>query len=104
MMPIYNKLVRDRIPAIIAASGKQCTTEILSDSEYQQKLNQKLQEELDEYLQDQDLSELADLLEVIYAVAQAKGMIKEGLEQIRAVKQEQRGGFEQKILLVEVEE
>jgi predicted house-cleaning noncanonical NTP pyrophosphatase (MazG superfamily) len=103
-MPIYNKLVRDRIPAIIAAGGKQCTTEILSDSEYQDKLNQKLQEELDEYLQDQDRSELADLLEVIYAVAQAKGMSKEGLEQIRAAKHDGRGGVERKILLVDVED
>jgi predicted house-cleaning noncanonical NTP pyrophosphatase (MazG superfamily) len=103
-MPIYNKLVRDRIPEIIAASGKKYTTRILSDHDYCEKLNQKLQEELDEYLQDQDLSELADLLEVIYAVAQAKGMSKEGLEQIWAAKHDRRGGFEQKILLVEVKE
>jgi predicted house-cleaning noncanonical NTP pyrophosphatase (MazG superfamily) len=103
-MPTYNKLVRDRIPEIIAASGKQCVTEILSDTAYLDKLHQKLQEELDEYLQDHDLSELADLLEVIYAVAQAKGMTKEELEQVRVAKADQRGGFERKILLVGVEE
>jgi predicted house-cleaning noncanonical NTP pyrophosphatase (MazG superfamily) len=103
-MPTYNKLVRDRIPEIIAASGKQCITEILSDAAYLEKLNEKLREELDEYLQDHDLSELADLLEVIYAVAQAKGMTKEELEQVRVAKADQRGGFERKILLVGVEE
>jgi predicted house-cleaning noncanonical NTP pyrophosphatase (MazG superfamily) len=57
-MPIYNELVRDRILVIIAGSGKQFTTEILSDADYLEKLNQKLQEELNEYLHDQDLSEL----------------------------------------------
>jgi predicted house-cleaning noncanonical NTP pyrophosphatase (MazG superfamily) len=103
-MPTYNKLVRDRIPEIIAAQGQPCTTEILSDVAYLEKLNQKLQEELDEYLQDQDLTELADLLEVIYAVAQAQGMSKEELEEIRAAKAEKRGGFKRKILLVGVEE
>jgi predicted house-cleaning noncanonical NTP pyrophosphatase (MazG superfamily) len=103
-MPTYNKLVRDRIPEIIAASGKQCITEILSDAAYLEKLNEKLREELDEYLQDHDLSELADLLEVIYAVAQATGMTKEELEQVRVAKADQRGGFERKILLVGVEE
>jgi len=103
-MPTYNKLVRDRIPEIIAAGGKQYTTEILSDVAYLEKLNQKLQEELDEYLQEQDLTELADLLEVIYAVAQTQGMSKEELEEIRAAKAEKRGGFKRKILLVGVEE
>jgi predicted house-cleaning noncanonical NTP pyrophosphatase (MazG superfamily) len=103
-MPTYNKLVRDHIPEIIAAGGKQYTTEILSDAAYLEKLNEKLREELDEYLQEQDLTELADLLEVIYAVAQARGMSKEELEKIRAAKAEKRGGFERKILLVGVEE
>jgi predicted house-cleaning noncanonical NTP pyrophosphatase (MazG superfamily) len=103
-MPIYNKLVRDRIPEIIAVDGKQCTTEILSNAAYLEKLHQKLQEELDEYLHGQNLSELADLLEVIYAVAKAKGMSQEELEQIRAAKAEKRGGFERKILLIEVKE
>ncbi|HEX3044944.1 MAG TPA: nucleoside triphosphate pyrophosphohydrolase [Bacillota bacterium] len=101
-MPTYHKLVRDRIPDIIAAHGKQCTTEILSDAAYLDKLHQKLQEELDEYQQNHDLSELADLLEVIYAVANARGMSRDELEQIRMRKAEERGSFERKILLVEV--
>jgi predicted house-cleaning noncanonical NTP pyrophosphatase (MazG superfamily) len=102
-MPTYNKLVRDRIPEIIAASGKKYTTRILSDPDYREKLNQKLQEELDEYLKDRDIAELADLLEVVYAAAQAQGVSKEELEQIRLAKANERGGFDQKLLLVEVE-
>ena len=45
----YNKLVRDRIPEIIEASGKNCVTEILSDADYLKMLDAKLDEELAEY-------------------------------------------------------
>ena len=69
----YNKLVRDRIPGIIETSGKTCVTETLSDADYLLMLDKKLDEELVEYHQDQNIEELADLLEVIYAVAKARG-------------------------------
>ena len=58
----YNKLVRDRIPEIIEASGKNCVTEILSDADYLKMLDAKLDEELAEYHKDQTVEELADLL------------------------------------------
>ena len=69
----YSKLVRDRIPEIIKASGKSCVTEILSDEAYLRLLDAKLDEELAEYHSDQNIEELADLLEVIYAAAMARG-------------------------------
>ena len=69
----YHKLVRDRIPEIIEASGKSCVTEILSDADYLELLDAKLDEELAEYHKDQNIEELADLLEVIRAVAIARG-------------------------------
>ena len=100
----YNKLVRDRIPEIIEASGKTCITETLSDKEYLRMIDTKLDEELAEYHKDQNLEELADLFEVIYAAATARGYTLEQLEQTRAQKAEKRGGFEKKILLVEVTE
>lgn len=100
----YNKLVRDRIPEIITASGKSCTTEILSEEAYLAMLDTKLDEELAEYHEDQNLEELADLLEVIRAVAVARGYTLEQLEIIRAEKAKKRGGFEKKILLVDVTE
>lgn len=98
----YNKLVRDRIPEIIEASGCTCVTEVLSDEEYLRMIDIKLDEELEEYHKDQNIEELADLLEVIYAAAGARGYSKEQLEAVRAEKAEKRGGFEQKILLKEV--
>ena len=98
----YNKLVRDRIPEIIEASGKSCVTEILSDKAYLRLVDAKLDEELAEYHSDQNIEELADLLEVIYAAAMARGYTLEQLESVRAAKAEKRGAFANKILLKEV--
>ena len=69
----YNKLVRDRIPEIIEADGKTCITEILSDAQYLEMLDAKLNEELAEYQESKFLEELADLLEVMQAVVKARG-------------------------------
>lgn len=98
----YSKLVRDRIPEIIKASGKTCVTESLSDDEYLRMIDAKLDEELAEYHKDLNVEELADLLEVIYAAAKARGYTLEQLEAIRAEKASKRGTFEKKILLKEV--
>ena len=105
-MPVkqYHKLVRDNIPAIIAATGASCETEILSDAEYLRLLDAKLDEELAEYLQDRNIEELADLMEVIYACAKARGYTVAELEAVRAEKAVKRGGFDQKILLKTVTE
>ena len=99
---VYNKLVRDKIPEIIEASGKTCETEILSDEEYLKMVDAKLDEELAEYHQDQNLEELADRTEVIHAAVIARGYTLEDLERVRTEKYEARGGFQKKILLKEV--
>ncbi len=96
---VHNKLVRDRIPEIIEADGRRCETEILSDADYLKMLDAKLDEELAEYHQDQNLEELADLMEVIYAAARARGFSENDLDNCRLAKREARGGFERKILL-----
>lgn len=103
-MKTYNKLVRDKIPGIIEASGAVCATRVLSDPEYLQALDNKLTEELAEYYRDQSLEELADLLEVIYAAAKARGCTAETLDRIREEKAEKRGRFDQKIMLLTVED
>lgn len=82
----YNKLIRDKIPDIIEKSGKKCVVEIMDNDEYIQFLDAKLNEELAEYQADKSLEELADLLEVIYAVAEAHGYSIEELEQLRKKK------------------
>ena len=102
MIKRYNKLVSDRIPEIIESSGRTCVTEILSDEDYLKMLDAKLDEELAEYHADQNIEELADLMEVIRACAVARGYTLEQLEQVRAEKVAERGGFEKRILLKEV--
>ena len=99
---IYHKLVRDRIPEIIAADGKTCVCETLSDEDYLYLLDQKLNEELAEYQESKSLEELADLLEVMQAVVKARGWTMEDLERMRTEKATKLGGFEKKVLLKEV--
>ncbi len=99
----YNKLVRDKIPDIIRENGATCKTLILSNEEYLKMIDLKLDEELAEYHKDQNLEELADLLEVIYAAAAARGYTIEELENIRTAKAQERGSFNKKILLIETD-
>lgn len=102
MKKIYNKLVRDKIPEIIERDGKKCVTEVLSREQYIAALDRKLDEELAEYHSQPCAEELADLLEVVYAVTTARGYGVEKLEQVRAEKAGRRGGFEKRLLLKEV--
>ena len=74
-------------------------TEVLTDEAYLKMLDAKLDEELAEYHADQNIEELADLLEVIRACAIARGHSVEELEQVRAEKAAKRVSFEKKILL-----
>lgn len=98
----YHKLVRDRIPEIIEADGKQCVCSVLDEAAYIAMLDRKLDEELAEYQESKSMEELADLLEVIRAVAAARGSSIDEVEAIRREKAAARGGFEKRILLEEV--
>lgn len=98
----YNKLVRDNIPEIIKNSGKYCETEILSNEEYLIMLERKLDEEFAEYKKDKSMEELADLLEVIYAIIKAKHYSIEQVEDIRVKKAQKNGQFNKRILLKRV--
>lgn len=98
----YDKLVRDKIPEIIEASGKKCTVEVMDNETYIKYLDTKLNEELAEYQADKSIEELADLLEVMQAVAVARGYSVEELEKVRKEKADKRGGFEKRLLLKEV--
>lgn len=98
----HNKLVRDKIPGIIKFSGKQAVTRVLTDEEYLAELDRKLSEECAEYQADKSLEEMADVLEVLYSIAVARGYSVEKLERVRAEKAEKRGGFADKIFLEEV--
>jgi predicted house-cleaning noncanonical NTP pyrophosphatase (MazG superfamily) len=107
-MPTYNKLVRDRIPEIIEATGKKFSTSILDEEQYIKELKKKSLEELEEYHEAETnkdaLEELADVLEIMHALASVHGSSIEEVERIRKEKAEKRGGFQEKIFLIEVED
>ena len=102
-MKEYNKLIRDKIPEIIEEAGRNYEVEVLEDEEYLLSLNNKLQEELEEYLEDGDILELADMLEVIYAILDERDISRESLEDKRQKKKEKRGGFSKKYFLKKAE-
>ena len=97
----YNKAIRDKIPEIIQKDGHSCNVETLSDEKFLEQLEKKLSEELAEYQKEKNLEELADILEVIYRIAQLKGVSKEELEKVRIKKYEQRGGFDKNLFLID---
>jgi predicted house-cleaning noncanonical NTP pyrophosphatase (MazG superfamily) len=103
---MYKKLVRDRIPEIILSKGETPITRILSDAEYKEELEKKLHEEYLEVLDaagDSRIEELADMLEVMEALASVENKTLEDVLSVKAKKQEKRGAFKDKIYLEGVE-
>lgn len=100
---IYNKLVRDHIPQIIEETGGKAEIRILTDEEYRIFLEKKLDEEVGEYHREQNAEELADILEVVYALAASIGCTKEELNDVYRKKHEARDGFEKRFLLISSE-
>jgi predicted house-cleaning noncanonical NTP pyrophosphatase (MazG superfamily) len=91
------KLVRDKIPEIIEADGKTPVTRILEQDEYLSELDRKLNEEVAEYQSDKSLEEMADVLEVLFAICKGRGYSIEELMATKQKKQEERGGFQKRI-------
>ncbi len=104
MSIVYNKLVRDKIPNIIEASGKKAVTRIADDTEYQTLLRQKLVEEVDEFLESGSPDELADIIEVVRALGHTYEKPLTELIEAAKKKRKERGGFDCKVVLAEVRE
>jgi predicted house-cleaning noncanonical NTP pyrophosphatase (MazG superfamily) len=92
------KLVRDRIPEVIHSHGEIACIRIADESEYPSLLNSKLREEVQEYLESGSAEELADILEVVFALGACIGMTEETLEQLRRTKADARGRFLKRIV------
>lgn len=101
-MKNYNKLVRDLIPEVIKSDGKECEIEIAKDEEKTELLEAKLMEEVNEYIQDKNLEELADVMEVLFGLANNLGYSEEDLLNKRNEKLKERGGFKEGIILKKV--
>ena len=102
MLMIINKLVRDKIPEIIQKSGGIPVIETASDENYRKLLHHKLREEVEEYIESKEIEEVADILEIIYALADQHNISIDELEKIRNDKVKKNGAFKKKIVLIEV--
>jgi predicted house-cleaning noncanonical NTP pyrophosphatase (MazG superfamily) len=102
VMKIYNKLVRDKIPQIIEASGSKCEIRVADKDEHYELLEEKLKEEVGEFLEDKNIEELADVMEVLFGLAESLGYSQEDLVGKMEEKREERGGFKDGIVLESV--
>tara|TARA_Y100000034_G_scaffold136332_1_gene212249 strand:+ start:2819 stop:3130 length:312 start_codon:yes stop_codon:yes gene_type:complete len=98
----YNKLVRDKIPTIIRKSGKKFSMHTAVDKEYQQKLWEKLKEEVEEFKFVPCEEEMADILEVLEAITVFYELDPYDVETARQIKAGSRGSFKDRIILEEV--
>jgi len=102
-MPVYGKLVRDKIPDVIERNGSRCDTKVLDREEWLPALIDKLGEEVAEFVASQALEELADIVEVIRGILGAQGLTWDDLEEKRRIKVNERGGFDERIWLIATE-
>lgn len=107
-MPVYNKLIRDKIPDIIKKENKKFNIRILDDEEFKFEIIKKIGEEYQELLNsknnDEEIEELADLFELIITLSGVFDLSLDELNAYRMTKKEKRGGFEEKIFLIDVED
>lgn len=99
----YDKLVRDRIPEVIERNGETPVIHTADDEEYERRLREKLVEEAREFADSGDLTELADVLEVVHAIREHEGVDEQRLDEIRTEKADERGRFAERIVLDRVE-
>ena len=99
MLYTYNKLIRDNNVKLMEDKGCKVTYEILDDKRYGQELDKKLQEEVFEYLADYSVEEMADVMEVIYAMLDFRGITMEEVEKVRLNKRNLKGAFKIKFFL-----
>ena len=105
MKYVYNKLVRDKIPEEINnVKGRKASYRVLNQAEYIQELDKKLFEEAHEFVEEHSIEELADLMEVVLAIMEVKNISIEEVEKARILKQNKKGGFKDKIYLIDVEQ
>lgn len=97
----YDKLVRDKIPQIIESQGKKCKVYVAVNDDYQQRLKDKLEEEVQEFLENPCVDELADIEEVLLSIAEIN---RWDLSGARIAKNFTRGGFYRRFILQEVQE
>ena len=104
MLYTYNKLIRDNNVKLMEDKGCKVCYEILDDKRYGEELDKKLKEEVIEFLESYNIEEMADIIEVIYAIMEYRGTTINDVEKIRIEKRERKGAFKKRIFLKTVDE
>lgn len=99
---IYNKLVRGNVPDIIREQGGTPVIRTLGDEEYVQCLENKLREEVGEFLEERTLDELGDIIEVLEELAHLQGWTDWEIRHARSEKAQRNGIFRERIFLEKV--
>jgi len=106
-MKKYNKIVRDNIPEIIKERGGKCSFHLAREMDACVYLVDKIKEEADELMpmlnRNGAIDELADLQEIIVALAKKQNYTMEQVEKVRLLKREERGSFDKNIILIETD-
>lgn len=103
-MKTYNKLVRDRIPEIIENAGLECEYRVAEDDEMIKLLTNKLQEEVEEFIENPSAEEIADILEVLSALGRVHKISLSEIKNKKLMKNVNRGSFKDKIFLISADE
>ncbi|MEZ7890506.1 MAG: nucleoside triphosphate pyrophosphohydrolase [Candidatus Wallbacteria bacterium] len=102
-MPVYNKIVRDKIPDIIRNEKRNCNIKILSDKDAVNLLSQKILEEADEFLKEPSKEEMADIFEILHSIIKKYNWTYDEIEKIRINKANKNGSFDKNIFLIDTD-
>jgi len=104
MNKIYQKLVRDRIPEIIEKDGKEFSVCQVRGDRLKDYAMKKLQEEVQEFVEDPSAAEAADIMEIFHFICNRIGIKDSEIMAATHAKRITRGGFEMGYILEWVED
>lgn len=99
----HKKLIRDKIPQVIEASGDKYEVRVMEEKEFENELKKKLVEEASELLKTPRkdlLNEMADVLELLKSIAEFYKIDFRLVEEKQVKKRKERGGFKKRLFLI----
>ncbi|MBQ6240109.1 MAG: nucleoside triphosphate pyrophosphohydrolase [Firmicutes bacterium] len=92
-------LVRDRIPEILRREGNFPMTRTLDDEEYLYQLHVSLKHAIEVYMSQRSVADLSDVLEIIEAIAEMRGVTDEEIVKIRNYRAMTFGTYHNRLFL-----
>ena len=101
---VYNQLVKDNVPKILKEKGSKPHIRTLNDNEYISELEISLDEYVARYTETGGMNELADIMELVYAIAKFKGYDQTKFNALVADRKKKYGGYDNRTYLLNVDE